>query len=462
MSKQRVTIESNADHESGTVETALGRPSQCRQDVLSGRWVIFAPGRSRRPSEIIERELPATSGSDCPFCAGNEEHTPPATFCVRPEDATEHDWLVRVVPNLFPAVSPEQTDGDGAAGGDALEALRRSHQQAPDWETAVLHDGATKEPLVQRGGSRTDEPDWDLLTGGAGRRPLEYQGGHAGSETNGQETTREPNELAGKPPISERADLFPAYHLHGGHEVIVETPHHVESLTQLPPSHAAAVFQAYAERMKFWFEVPGIEYVVTFKNMGAAAGASLRHTHSQLIATSLLPPAASETGQRMIRHYEREQGCLLCEMLEAERSDGRRIVWETESLVAYCPFASRLPYLLRVVPKRHLDRFELESDATLAELAELTQRLVGIMESMFSTCAYNYTIHTRPRHVACAESYHWWLELFPRLTKVAGFEWGSDCYINPVTPEVAAEQLRSEQSSIVPSAERTDPVEYSD
>jgi UDPglucose--hexose-1-phosphate uridylyltransferase len=406
--------------------------------------VIFAPGRSRRPSEIVERELPRTSGAECPFCGGNEQHTPPPTLCLRPQsvqiesDGAAHEWLVRVVPNLFPAVSAESDSDD-----PHYDLLRRSHQQAPEWETAaVIGDGRLRSDSLAGRQRRVDEPDWDAVTGGAGRRP---QPAGEGPVAEGLVDPPGGSLLqVGAGRVAPRSDLFPAYPLHGGHEVIVETPHHVESLTQLPPDHAAAVFHAYAERMKFWFEVPGIEYVVTFKNMGAAAGASLRHTHSQLIATSLLPPAAGETGQRLSRHFDRVGRCLMCEMLAAERENGSRIVLETDRLVAYCPFASRLPYLIRVVPKRHLDRFELETAGMLAELSELTQRLVGLMESMFVTCAYNYTIHTRPRRVACPQSYHWWIEIFPRLTKVAGFEWGSDCHINPVTPELAAEQLRAE------------------
>jgi UDPglucose--hexose-1-phosphate uridylyltransferase len=194
--------------------------------------------------------------------------------------------------------------------------------------------------------------------------------------------------------------------------------------------------------MRHWYDVPGVEYVVAFKNVGAAAGASLRHTHSQLIATSLLPPAMAEIGRRVGQHFRRYQKCLLCEMLQGEFERGERIVMETERFVVFCPFASRLPYLVRIAPREHSDRFELACPASLHELSGVAQKCLNAMESMFSSCAYNFTLHTRPRRVASAASFHWWMEIFPRLTKVAGFEWGSDCYINPVTPELAAKQLR--------------------
>jgi UDPglucose--hexose-1-phosphate uridylyltransferase len=251
--------------------------------------------------------------------------------------------------------------------------------------------------------------------------------------------TIELNPVSSKPIAN---DLFEVSDLHGGHEVIVETPQHVESLTALEPQHAGRVFEAYAERMRHWYDVPGVEYVVAFKNVGAAAGASLRHTHSQLIATSLLPPAMSEIGRRVTQHYRRHQKCLLCDMLEGELERGERIVLETERFLVFCPFASRLPYLVRIAPRMHSDRFELANASMLHELSRVAQQCLGAMEAMFSSCAYNYTLHTRPRNVASAASFHWWMEIFPRLTKVAGFEWGSDCYINPVTPELAASQLR--------------------
>ncbi len=427
--------------ESTPLSTEIGRPSQCRRDALSGRWVIFAPGRGKRPAEIIETELPLTSGVECPFCAGNEQSTPPATLLFPDHSCSTHSWAVRVIPNLFPAVLPEEVIEQNLGGRrlypNHLETDKTPRLRVPFSDTQHLSDAQLSHDSQHRS-------NWPQL------EELPPASQHS-----------RPSRRA-KDSQSQSIELFEAYELHGGHEVIVETPHHVESLTQLSAEHVAQVFFAYASRMRYWFEVPGIEYVVTFKNMGAAAGASLRHTHSQLIATSLLPPAADETGQRMTRYFRDTQACLMCETLAAELAEERRIVCQTESFVAFCPFASRLPYLVRVAPRRHLDRFELESQERLAELALLTQRLVASMEAMFVSCAYNYTIHSRPRHVACDGSYHWWIEIFPRLTKVAGFEWGSDCYINPVTPEVAAAHLRGEPFGQEMDASADDPVDFSD
>ena len=381
--------------------------------------------------------MPLTTSHDCPFCAGNEDHTPPPTLSIPVGDETDLDWSVRVVPNLFPAVS----------SGDDYAGLRDWMSHAHNESDAFGRQAELEGPTVSSGSSLDAIQRWEAeRQGREGVDPHDLQSSQldAFRDQDPASFSRDsPSRMDAIRYESLRSDLFPAFALHGGHEVIVETPDHLESITQLSGSHAAQVFQAYAKRMRHWFEIPGVEYVVTFKNMGAAAGASLRHTHSQLIATSLLPPAAGESGLRAVHHHVKTGHCLMCELIQQETLNGRRVVSETDSLIAFCPFASRLPYMIRVAPKRHLDRFELESDIVLSELAHLTQQLVGCMESMFTPCAYNYTIHTRPRHVACEESYHWWLEIFPRLTKVAGFEWGSDCFINPVLPELAAQQLRS-------------------
>lgn len=434
-------------------KSPAGRTSQCRRDALTGRWVIFAPGRSERPAEIFETELPVPSGAHCPFCAGNESHTPPATFsihdpCHDPEinAAIAHEpWTVRVVPNLFPAVSAKSNSSAVAElhDGDTISAAMVMAEDAADFAPEGLS-------------SLGDDDICELL-----------------------QDSSELQQLATLPPSDEFGEAFPfgengvasgrsshplfeVSNLHGGHEVIVETPDHVESLTALGPDHAGRVFEAYAERMRHWFDVPGVQYVVAFKNVGAAAGASLRHTHSQLIATSLLPPAMIEIGRRVKTHHRHTKNCLLCEMIAGEVSDGRRIVRQTDRFVVYCPFASRLPYLVRIAPLQHADRFELESTGALHELSLLTQDVLRTMESMFVACAYNYTLHTRPRRVASPLSFHWWMEIFPRLTKVAGFEWGSDCYINPVIPEVSASHLRGERITRHAGGGNSGSVEFSD
>jgi UDPglucose--hexose-1-phosphate uridylyltransferase len=180
-----------------------------------------------------------------------------------------------------------------------------------------------------------------------------------------------------------------------------------------------------------------------FKNVGAPAGASLRHSHSQLIATSLLPPRVRSVGQRLAEHHTAHGECLACGMIASELRLRQRVVALTDHFVALCPFASRLPYSIRVLPREHHSDFHELARHELAEFAELVQQLVRLLEALHVPAAYNYIIQTRARDSVSTEAFHWHFELFPRLVKLAGFEWGSGSYINTVLPEAAASHLRN-------------------
>jgi UDPglucose--hexose-1-phosphate uridylyltransferase len=237
-------------------------------------------------------------------------------------------------------------------------------------------------------------------------------------------------------------DLFRRRELKGGHEVIVESPLHLQSISQLDRETTRLVFTAYRDRLRYWLEDRRLTYAVVFKNVGQDAGASLSHTHSQLIATDLLPTDIQRTVQRMKLFFSKESTCLLCRMAEDELEQKLRVVEQTPEFLAFCPFASRLPSLITIIPKVHQSEFELLDDSQLEQLSWLTHRLVRRIERCYPDAAYNFIIHTAPSCQKRSDSFHWRLELFPRITKVAGFEWGSDCYINPLAPESAAAALR--------------------
>ncbi len=237
--------------------------------------------------------------------------------------------------------------------------------------------------------------------------------------------------------------LFESHPLAGAHEVIIESPLHVQSLSELGAQQVFSVFKAYAERLKHWFRQPHVRYAVVFKNVGAAAGASLRHLHSQLLATSLIPPQVASSYERMSDYYLTQHRCLLCDMIAEELQFAKRLVAQTEDFIAYCPFASYLPYLVRVVSRQHQTAFQNQCSDSLAELSLFVRRLIGLLESAYSPVAYNFVIHTRDVSTSDRAGFHWWIDLFPRITKVAGFEWGSGGMINPVAPEKAAAHLRS-------------------
>lgn len=237
-------------------------------------------------------------------------------------------------------------------------------------------------------------------------------------------------------------NLFQRRDLTGGHEVIVESPQHLHSISQLDREAARLVFTAYRDRLRYWLDERGLAYGVVFKNVGADAGASLVHTHSQLIATDILPADVARATERMQLFLRKESACLFCRMAEDELEQKVRLVERTADFVAFCPFASRFPSMITILPTDHESRFQTLTEPRLAQLSWLTRRLVRRIEHCFPDAAYNFIIHTSPNRPQTPESFHWRIELFPRITKVAGFEWGSDCYINPLAPETAAAALR--------------------
>lgn len=236
-------------------------------------------------------------------------------------------------------------------------------------------------------------------------------------------------------------DLFLRKQTRGGHEVIIEAPSHVQSITQLHTDHAALIFEAYQQRLRYWRKVQAMRYAVVFKNNGADAGASLVHAHSQLICVDFLPSDVLKTQRRSLEYLRSHSKCYACEVLARELKLGQRLVAQTESFVALCPFASRLPYSVSILPLRHQSAFEECSASQIAELARLVQHTLRAIELEHPGAAYNYVLQTAPLDAHDPAAFHWRLKILPRLSKVAGFEWSSDCYINTVLPEDAASAL---------------------
>ncbi len=238
--------------------------------------------------------------------------------------------------------------------------------------------------------------------------------------------------------------LFQRAPIRGGHEVIIESRQHVQSLTELDLAEVLLVFQAYQNRLRYWRTVPGISYISAFKNVGGFAGASLRHTHSQLIATDRMPPAIGASIQRMNRHRASTGCCLQCDLVRAELKAKRRVVWHDDSVIAFCPFASRLPMLISITTLEHQACFEDLCDKAIESVSRLVVRVVSWLEKIRPGTSYNYCLHTRPPAAdEQPDAFHWSIEIFPRMTRVGGFEWSSQCMINPILPEVAAAKYRN-------------------
>ncbi|MBC8352498.1 MAG: DUF4921 family protein [Planctomycetes bacterium] len=228
----------------------------------------------------------------------------------------------------------------------------------------------------------------------------------------------------------------------GVHEVIVESPAHVASLSEVSDEQARLTFLAYRDRLRAMRQDARLAYGLVFKNARAGGGASLEHTHSQLIATSTVPADIQFEIAKAGEHRVLHNSCAFCDLIDGE-FDGARHVIDTASFVVFCPFGSRFPYEMWVLPKEHRESFEGTSDSELAELAALMQQLIRCLEATLDSPAYNYWVRNTPFRLSKHDDYHWRIELTPRMTRLAGFELGTGCFINPVSPEQAAAQLRA-------------------
>jgi UDPglucose--hexose-1-phosphate uridylyltransferase len=155
-----------------------------------------------------------------------------------------------------------------------------------------------------------------------------------------------------------------------------------------------------------------------------------------------MPTEIQRLGERWQNFGQRHGICPICSMIDREIADGSRIVWESEQLVAICPYASRCPYSLSIFPKNHQSQFESDHHSWSDELATHLLRTLKAMENAMPSVSYNYVIHTSPFREGIGDLFHWRIDLFPRLGKMAGFEWGSGSHINSVLPEEAARTFR--------------------
>ncbi len=233
----------------------------------------------------------------------------------------------------------------------------------------------------------------------------------------------------------------------GAHEVIVETPQHVTSTTELSAESLRDVLWMYRERLLDLQKDKRLVYGMIFKNVGSAAGASLDHSHSQLIVMPIVPINVAEEIAGSDAFYQDRGRCVYCDMLEQELAYEQRIVVDSPGFVAFCPFAARFPFETWIVPAEHASHYETLTPAAAEELARVLARVLSKIEAALDRPAYNYIIHTAPFDTPALGHYHWHIEIIPRVTKMAGFEWGTGFYINPVPPEEAATLMRSQDAA---------------
>ncbi len=338
---------------------------ELRKDPVVQRWVIIAAERGQRPTDFrTEAGVVKVSPKVCPLCPYNEDRTPPEVFAVRLDGSLPNTpgWLVRVVPNKFPALQP---DGDLQRRGMGL---------------------------------------FDLMNG------------------------------------------------IGAHEVIIETPDHAADWDTMETEQVRWVFQAYQARLSALRQDERFRYLLVFRNYGVQAGASLSHPHSQIIALPIVPQLPKEELVSARHYYLERERCLFCDLIYQELELQKRVVYESEHLVVLSPFAARFPYELHFFPKSHHHDFSQTDGELLTDLAETLRLILKAVKGLSGNPPYNFVLHTAPNPIprpgrpdywgTLPYDYHWHWEFIPRLTRPAGFEWGTGFFINPVAPETAAEALR--------------------
>ena len=337
---------------------------ELRRDFFSGRWVLIAPERARRPNDFQFGPAPMTdeSRASCPFCEGREAETPPEVEALRDASPVPDSagWRVRVVPNKYPALIPGSAPASGARPGVLFESL----------------PGA------------------------------------------------------------------------GLHEVVVDTPDHDREWVDLPIEHIRDVLEIFRRRLRVMERDSAVRYVQIFKNKGGYAGASLRHPHTQILAVPVVPQQVREE-LSVLEHQARETGgCFICRVIKDE-SAGPRLVRSDPDFVALAPFASRFPYETQVFPRRHRASFRETTDEELVGLARMMKFILGRLRDVADDPDYHLVLRQAPSPQAYRPGeprpdafVHWRIEILPVMGLVAGFEWGTGCFINPVVPEFAAAALR--------------------
>lgn len=238
----------------------------------------------------------------------------------------------------------------------------------------------------------------------------------------------------------------------GAHEVIIETPDHDQCLGDLPVEHIAEILKAYRARILDLRKDSRFRYIFIFKNYGLEAAARIAHSHSQLIALPLIPPMAAAKLNSSRAHYQTKKRCLICDLIKQERTAKVRIIRDDGNYIVYAPYAARFPFELMIAPLEHCHDFTQQSDQQLLLLAAALRTTLLQLRVVLKRPPYSFILHNAPpMHLrwGCSDywasfpaDHHWHIELVPKLTRVAGFEWGSGFHFNPTPPEEAANFLR--------------------
>jgi UDPglucose--hexose-1-phosphate uridylyltransferase len=330
--------------------------SEIRHNRLTGEWVIIAPERAKRGSNLASvappAEIPAYDAA-CPFCPGNKTVADGERGERYRCAGADGRWLIRSVVNKFSVLSPTgEVASPGCAGKD-------------------------------------------------------------------EETV---NGI-------------------GLHEVLIEAPQHNAVMALFPVGQVERVLAAYLDRFRAFYADPRIRHVIVFKNHGADAGASQQHAHSQIVGIPIVPGQVVDRLERARRFLVETGQCLVCSLIAEE--PGSRVIAENGQFVALLPYAALSPYHLWIFPKVHAASFSELPEEALPALAEILHTVLAKIHGLLANPAFNLVIRSLGPAERDAEHFHWYISIVPRVNRSAGFELGTGMYVNPSSPEVCAEALRT-------------------
>ena len=319
-----------------------------------------------------------------------------------------------------------------------------------------------KDPILSR---------WVIISKGRGKRPINYE--YISNLNKDEYCPFCPGNEESTPPeiysISEDdskqwalrvvPNKFPALHIEGdltrsgeglfdkmngigAHEVIVETNDHNLQMTDYEQSHLEHIIKTYRLRINDLKNDTRLMYVIIFKNYGPLAGASLEHAHSQLVALPIIPQIIIEELEGSKKYFDYKERCIYCDIINQESKAVKRIVIENEYYITVEPFAACFPFETWILPKKHNSNFETLNDQEIPYLANILTNTLKRINAALNCPSYNFVIHSAPLQGNSLQHYHWHIEIIPKITHTAGFEWGTGFHINPIPPEEAAQYLR--------------------
>ena len=243
--------------------------------------------------------------------------------------------------------------------------------------------------------------------------------------------------------IPKQNDLFHIEIAKGFHDVIIESPDHNFNFYNSKPKDLEYIFEIVIQRLKELYKEENNLYSLYFKNFGLEAGASLYHSHSQMVTNSFIPIQILNEMNGALEHYNKNSKCIYCDIIKEEIKLNERVITQNDEFIAISPFASKSPYQIYILPKNHYASI-INSKHSNKLFSEIVQNIFNRLKKVLGEISFNYVLHTLPIKLEneYSKSNHWFLDIMPKISKLAGYELGSGTLINYITPEDATKLLK--------------------